>query len=438
MANKKILEDNKSVEQVGKIERTGKNTCTLKMSGGEFCGNACRVAAYFMFTNYGIKNCKIKINGIIVDGKCNKNNSSISLNKSDLISSVKVLENGLTLIIQNEMTQLVIEEESRFYSANPTKKYAQKLKQKFSLDDIAVGIMFLNKNNELTPFVWVKKANTFYAETGCVSGSISCLLVLAKNTDDFETTIKQPSGGTYKLNIKNNKIYISGKCYFENKTKILRSEFFDFVNKNLEENFVRYEDLLVFKKLNKFTNKEEFVKFKNKISEAIVRETVAKKLQNIDEKLQKLGFSLKILCGYRKLSEQTQKFKNICFLLKNKDLSKKELYKKVHNYIAVPKIAGHPTGGAVDVAITCNQTNKMLEFGTGYLDFIDNKKVYVFSPFVSKLELKNRLLLRNLMLEEGFAPFDGEWWHFSYGDKEWAVYYNLPFFLYSQKELPKA
>ena len=36
--------------------------------------------------------------------------------------------------------------------------------------------------------------------------------------------------------------------------------------------------------------------------------------------------------------------------------------------------------------------------------------------------MKNRMLLRAVMMSAGFAPFVGEWWHFSYGDKEWAKY----------------
>lgn len=35
-----------------------------------------------------------------------------------------------------------------------------------------------------------------------------------------------------------------------------------------------------------------------------------------------------------------------------------------------------------------------------------------------------RGMLHDVMLMEGFAPFYGEWWHFSYGDREWAVFYD--------------
>jgi hypothetical protein len=40
--------------------------------------------------------------------------------------------------------------------------------------------------------------------------------------------------------------------------------------------------------------------------------------------------------------------------------------------------------------------------------------------------------LSPIMTKEGFAPYDGEWWHFSYGDKEWAFYYKQDKALYNQ------
>jgi hypothetical protein len=44
----------------------------------------------------------------------------------------------------------------------------------------------------------------------------------------------------------------------------------------------------------------------------------------------------------------------------------------------------------------------------------------------------NRKMLRDAMMAEGFAPYDGEWWHFCYGDKEWAFYYKKDKALYNQ------
>ena len=41
------------------------------------------------------------------------------------------------------------------------------------------------------------------------------------------------------------------------------------------------------------------------------------------------------------------------------------------------------------------------------------------------------------MMKEACAPYDGEWWHFSYGDKEWAFYYKKEEALYDQIDAEK-
>jgi D-alanyl-D-alanine dipeptidase len=41
------------------------------------------------------------------------------------------------------------------------------------------------------------------------------------------------------------------------------------------------------------------------------------------------------------------------------------------------------------------------------------------------------------MMNEGFAPYDGEWWNFSYGDKEWACYYKKEMSLYNQVNIKR-
>ena len=107
------------------------------------------------------------------------------------------------------------------------------------------------------------------------------------------------------------------------------------------------------------------------------------------------------------------------------------MYEYVHEKIAVPLVSGHPTGGAVDTAIYDNKENKILNFGSEILDY-STTQCYYENENISKEAKENRELLRKSMMEEGFAPYDGEWWHFSYGDKEWAFYYNKKKALYNQ------
>ena len=70
--------------------------------------------------------------------------------------------------------------------------------------------------------------------------------------------------------------------------------------------------------------------------------------------------------------------------------------------------------------------------GTSIADFSQGEKILTFYPWITPKVRQNRLLLRRLLTKQGFAPFDGEWWHFSYGDREWAKYYEKEEAIYDQ------
>lgn len=166
----------------------------------------------------------------------------------------------------------------------------------------------------------------------------------------------------------------------------------------------------------------------------IVRRSVLKKLIRAQKILCATSptLSLYVTYGYRSLAIQQKRF-----LWKLSDISKNgiifenppDLYEEVHRSIAVPFVAGHPTGGAVDITIKDLKNDKVLDFGSNQYD--STKNCYVFAP-VKRAARTNRSLLRSVMKKSGFAPFDGEWWHFSYGDREWAYFYKKPKALYSQ------
>lgn len=105
------------------------------------------------------------------------------------------------------------------------------------------------------------------------------------------------------------------------------------------------------------------------------------------------------------------------------------LREEANYYIAAPENAGHPTGGAVDVCIK-DTKGREIDMGTGLHEFV--KDSYTHSPYISREAWLNRQKLRQCMTAAGFAPFDGEWWHFCYGDKEWAFYYNQANAIYEQ------
>ncbi len=218
----------------------------------------------------------------------------------------------------------------------------------------------------------------------------------------------------------------------------------------LNNNFVKYRDLLTISDYDKETNKEKFMlipledeyvfgEYKKGMDmleygrQIPVRKTVYNKLIKVSEKLKIINKSYKILVvyGFREIKKQEMYFNEILKNIKNEFEDEMDLYEYIHEKIAVPSVAGHPTGGAIDVAIYDDVSKSILDFGTEILDYTSDK-CYYRNENISEDATKNRELLRKLMIEEEFAPYDGEWWHFSYGDKEWAFYYNKDKALYNQ------
>lgn len=167
-----------------------------------------------------------------------------------------------------------------------------------------------------------------------------------------------------------------------------------------------------------------------------VRETIALKLDSIAQVLLKKyhnNYRLKILYGYRNPRIQREWFNKIKDDLHLQHLAMDEvsLNELANTMVANPETAGHPTGGAVDVTIS---NYRDLDMGTEYADFRDPEKFKMYSEKITGGQMWNRMFLHDLMVEEGFAPYYGEWWHYSYGDKEWAWFYKKPNALYEQIE----
>ena len=218
-------------------------------------------------------------------------------------------------------------------------------------------------------------------------------------------------------------------------------------------NFVKYKDLLTIKDYDQKTNNEEFVflpledefvigKYTEKINmlefgEKIpVRKTVYLKLLKVAKKLKEINsnYKLVIVYGFRDMSKQVKYFNELYISAKEKFDNELDLLEYIHEKIAVPEVSGHPTGGAVDIIIYNSDTKKYLNFGSDVLDY-STTQCYYYNENISDEAILNRKMLRNLMIEQEFAPYDGEWWHFSYGDKEWAFFYKKEKALYNQMKI---
>jgi len=218
----------------------------------------------------------------------------------------------------------------------------------------------------------------------------------------------------------------------------------------MKEYLVRYQDLININEVNKVTMNQKFVSIPTNSKKVIgryvtdlneleyspvikVRKQVLRRLNIADSLLKEVNsnYQLMVVYGYRSMEKQVKYFNEQIEKYKNKFKDKLELYEFVHEKIAVPEVSGHPTGGAVDVVIYDMKNEKIIDFGTKVHDFNEFKS-YIYYPKVKEYEYNNRILLRKVMMKAGFAPYDGEWWHFSYGDREWAFYYNKNKYLYPE------
>jgi D-alanyl-D-alanine dipeptidase len=163
---------------------------------------------------------------------------------------------------------------------------------------------------------------------------------------------------------------------------------------------------------------------KNKI---IISIPAAKALKKIQTKLLDSGLGLKIFDAYRpqqavdhfvrwaKIMNDTLK-KQLYY----PDIKKSELFKL--GFIALK--SGHTRGSTVDLSIVDIKTNKELDMGSSY-DFFGEKS-HPFYKKITKTQMKNRMLLRTIMIKNGFIPYDNEWWHFTLKDEPYpTTYFNF-------------
>jgi zinc D-Ala-D-Ala dipeptidase len=85
---------------------------------------------------------------------------------------------------------------------------------------------------------------------------------------------------------------------------------------------------------------------------------------------------------------------------------------KNEDYVALPtKGSMHNKGLAVDISLA-NQNGIELDMGTPFDEFTP-KANYAYSRLTPS-QKTNRALLRKIMVDAGFTPYEKEWWHFNF------------------------
>ena len=160
----------------------------------------------------------------------------------------------------------------------------------------------------------------------------------------------------------------------------------------------------------------------------IVTKETAFALKKVQQILLKKGLSLKIFDAYRP-QQSVDHFVRWGKVL-NDTLMKKKYYPDVpksklfeQGYIALK--SGHSRGSTVDLTIVQRASGKELDMGSIY-DFFGEESHPSFKK-INTHQQKNRLYLREIMLKNGFKPYEKEWWHFTLKKEPFPkTYFNFP------------
>lgn len=141
-------------------------------------------------------------------------------------------------------------------------------------------------------------------------------------------------------------------------------------------------------------------------------------------KFKVLGFGLKFFDAYRpqkavdhfvlwaKILDDT-KMKSTFY----PNVSKSELFQS--GYIASK--SGHSRGSTADLTIINLKTGEEVDMGSPF-DLFDPRSHHD-SPMISEVQLKNRNLLKDVLISSGFKSYNKEWWHYTLVDEPYPKTY---------------
>ena len=161
---------------------------------------------------------------------------------------------------------------------------------------------------------------------------------------------------------------------------------------------------------------------------ALLTKEAARALKSVSGERIVQGYRLKVFDAYRPVTavkrfvlwgieDQDIRMKPYFY----PDLEKQELFAK--GYIAAR--SGHSRGSTVDLTLLDMDTGKEADMGSPFDLFSE-----VSHPDyrgITEEQYENRMLLRRVMVRNGFRPIDCEWWHFTLENEPFPdTYFEFP------------
>ena len=140
------------------------------------------------------------------------------------------------------------------------------------------------------------------------------------------------------------------------------------------------------------------------------------------------GMHFMVFEAYRPLARQKMLWNRTNTALRQQypDMPEKELHALTETFTADPFNgigSGHQACCAIDISL-CDSSGEEFDMGTKMHEFNEFTKTETagLKPDV----IRNRKILKDALEKEGLINYPAEWWHFSYGDHQWAYLAGEP------------
>jgi len=151
------------------------------------------------------------------------------------------------------------------------------------------------------------------------------------------------------------------------------------------------------------------------------------------------GIRLLFVEGYRPPALQRRYFDGYSAELRaqHPDWSDDRLRAAASRYVSPPEIAPHSAGAAVDLTLA-DADGHELDLGTAMNANPEDSAgaCYTHATNIDTKARTHREILGKALTKAGLVNYPTEWWHWSYGDRYWALTTGAPTALYGPKDLP--
>jgi D-alanyl-D-alanine dipeptidase len=142
---------------------------------------------------------------------------------------------------------------------------------------------------------------------------------------------------------------------------------------------------------------------------------------------------LLLIEGYRPPARQRRYFDNYLSSLREASpgSDEEQLRMLASRYVSPPEIAPHSAGAAIDLTL-CGGDGTELDLGTPVNASPEQSAgaCYTRHPSVGGEARRNRTTLAEALGAAGLVNYPTEWWHWSYGDRYWAMATGAPCAIY--------